>query len=1022
MITNRFSPEYPISCAQGRHGELLVVQGHGVRPAKWTGVGEAVDAGLLAPSQPPAITVDETDNYYIARVDVHKPGAVYYSPPRVTFSSAPAVDLVRGRAASASAYLSQSALSEIRVNDGGKYYPTPPSIALEDSHGKGAILRAIVARPDLEDTDSLSDPVTGLTQWTIVEQPPTGSTARFAALSQGYVDVPIIRNSAGTFLTAPVVQSGYIRTRNTTQSGCFPNPIDYGWTNKFGFEVSGYTGGSYAQVRLRFSDSQWLSSCSGFINYAMYAGAQRLVSAEPIVYGKNYSHSSTIRIIIRSIDGEDARIVLEGVTSGNPANTSAPAYSLRDIEIVNRGSGYLVAPQLKFKSNSGFGAYATCTVQDGRIDTVSLENGGGGYRTEPEIEILSGGAEAFAVARPHLRGTYQCYCRYVDRTPESRGGPLPSNLSPVREVDVGAAATGMTWNLLALAPRDAQAITAESGDTLAFDTYNDDFTSAATSTLITESGVAPVSGAVKIELWRTTSNQATTLYRVATTTDLTYFDDLTDEELRNPDRPGYAALPIVLPNGELNANRFTPPPPDKAVVVRFQDRYWYGVDTSGTQPNTLLFSEVDEPESVPDINEIVLQQNARDADALTALIPFGPTLLLMQSRHAYSLTFAKQPVIDAQVSPIAYRGALNQRAWDIYAGLCYVLDQYGVYAISPTGDVQNLSDPIDDLFRTSIDFSKKKWSFLLIDPTTKTLRAFVAFKDDGSTGFPTRVLCYSLDTKAWWIETYPQQLHGGTQVQMSNGDYRCVYGGTGGAYLLNEGRADAARGAIVSVAVTARGSGYRKPPVVQATGGTGAKFQAVLNGEGQVVSIWILSTGHGYTSGSLFISPPDDPTSPGERATATFIATPLDADTPTFPTYRYKGGCVEYPTDSEEPAAASTQARNIRILYKPQDSRCDVSLRTYYNNSPNPRRNLVARQRGVGFSFDPADSGARLDMAANETKYGSDSGVASAMLAGRTLDDVASADRHVAVELVGARKTNEPVIFYQLDVMGAGGK
>lgn len=1018
MITNRFSPEYPISCAQGRHGELIIVQGNGVRPALWRGVGNAVDAGMTPPATAPSISADATDNYYVARIDVQRPGACYLSPPAISFSSDPPVDLVRGRAATASAYLSQSALSEIRVYDGGKYYPTPPSIELEDSHGKGAVLTAILDMPTV--SDPANDPFTGISQWAIIEHPDATDSAtvpRFAATGLKAVDLPITGN--GTF-TATSTQ--YVRTRSAPNViTCGSNPA--GYTSTISYTVTGYTTGSGAVMRLQWDGHAWIGSCSGFYgSYSLYTGATSLRSAVRQQYGSGYSDASAVRVTINSVDGEQAQIVLEGYTAGNASNTTSRRFSVKEIRIDNRGSGYLVAPQLKITSDSGFGAYATCTVKDGKIDTVALESGGGGYKTAPTVEVLSGGAEAFAVARPHLRGTYQCYCRYIDNTPESRGGPLPSSLSPVTEVDVGEAATSLTWSIADLSESGSGRLLSESGDALAFDVFNADFTQVVTSTLATDAPPAVISSGARVELWRTTSGQATTLYRVATVSSDTFFDDLTDEELRYPDRPGYAAMPIVLPNGELNANRFTPPPADKAVVIRFQDRYWYGVDTGGTQPNTVLFSEVDEPASVPDINEIVLQQNARDADALTAMIPFGPTLLLMQSRHAYSLTFAKQPVLDAQVSPIAYRGALNQRAWDIYAGLCYVLDQYGVYSIGPTGEFQNLSDPVDDLFRTEIDFSKKKWSFLLIDPTTKTLRAFVAFKGDESAGFPTRVLCYSLDTKAWWQELYPQRLHCGTQVQMSNGDYRCVYGATGGAYLLNEGHADAARGAIVSVAVTARGSGYRKPPLVQATGGTGAKFQAVINGEGEVVSIWILSTGHNYTSGQLFISPPDDTTSPGARATANFTATPLSTDTPTFPTYLYKGGCVEYPNDSDNAAAGSTQARNIRLLYKPQESRCDVSLRTYYNNSPHPRRNLVARQRGVGFSFDPADSGARLDMAANETKYGADSGVASALLAGRTIDDVASSDRHVAIELVGARKTEEAVIFYQLDIMGTGGK
>jgi hypothetical protein len=45
-------------------------------------------------------------------------------------------------------------------------------------------------------------------------------------------------------------------------------------------------------------------------------------------------------------------------------------------------------------------------------------------------------------------------------------------------------------------------------------------------------------------------------------------------------------------------------------------------------------------------------------------------------------------------------------------------------------------------------------------------------------------------------------------------------------------------------------------------------------------------------------------------------------------------------------------------------------------------------------------------------------GVAKALLASRTIDDIQSGDRYVAVELLGAQVTAEPVVIYALDVYG----
>lgn len=1015
MITNRFSKNAPVSMAQGRHGELIVTQGGGVRPARWTGSGAAVDAGMDTPTgalsvnyskpqggggviyydramtpspgyTPPgpalpatagSLLVNLDPKYYVARVDVTKPGACYYSPPEAAYSTESPPAPPAGRVVKSASYLSQSALSEIRVLDGGKGYGAPPTVVLSDSHGKGAEIEAILDIPDTGPIDPTNNPQTGISQWDIAETPPTDSPARFAGLEGVNLDLPISGN--GTF-TAPT-NTQYLRVDGGSPiTGCNPAALTK-WTTSVTYKVAGYTSGTGAVLRIRWTGSQWISTFAGTTNCSFWAGATQPRDATVRRYGANYSDDATITVTIQAIDGDlSQKVVFQGYTAGNPSNTDAPRYPVRSLVLKNGGAGFLVAPLLKIVSNSGFGAYGTCKVANGKIVEVTLENSGGGYKAPPKVEIVSGGAEAFAVARPHLRGTYQCYYRFVDDTPENNGGPIPSNLSPVTEIDVGDAGSSITW-----------------------------------------SPPAPTGRAKKVELWRSTGNEATTLYRVATVTG-THVDTLTDEELRDPDRDGYAAMPIVLPNGELNANRFGVPPSDKAVVVRFQDRMWYGVDTSGKQPNTIYYSEVDESESVPDANEIILQQNARDSDSLRAMVPFGATLLLMQERHAFSLTFAKNPILDAQVTPIAFRGCINQRCWDIYDGVCYVADQYGVYMIQPTGQIESLSDAIADQFREKIDFAKSAWNFLLVDPKTKVLRFFAAYKDDSSLGYPSRVLCCSLDTKAWWFEKYPQRIAGGTQVRLSNGDFRCAYAAESGPVLLGEGEHDIGRGAITKVTLTNGGTGYRTPPKVTASGGCGAEFQASIN-NGKVTAIWIVSPGYGYASGPLVIAPPDDPDTPNPvRAVATYEATSKTADASLFTTYRYKSGAAEYITDAENPKAGGTMSRSIGLTYQPQSRQCLMSLRTYYNNSPFPRGNVAARNRGTGFAHSTVDNAARHDMVAQQTTSGLEAGVASAMFAGRSLDDVRSSDRHIAVELVGARTAPEPVTIYQLTVDGTAGK
>jgi hypothetical protein len=137
-----------------------------------------------------------------------------------------------------------------------------------------------------------------------------------------------------------------------------------------------------------------------------------------------------------------------------------------------------------------------------------------------------------------------------------------------------------------------------------------------------------------------------------------------------------------------------------------------------------------------------------------------------------------------------------------------------------------------------------------------------------------------------------------------------------------------------------------------------------------------------------------------------------------FPVYRYKTGNRAFPTDMNAKGGGSGQSRDVSLTYKPQSAKCDIAARLYYNNSAHARPNVANRNRGVGFTASTVDGASRLDMAAQTTRTGYDSGVAKAAFASRSMDDIQSSDRHVAVELIGASKNADPVIVYALDVYG----
>ena len=1027
IIRTGYNSKRPVFCAQGRYDDVIICQGGDVKPSRWVSTSEnpCTDAGIVAPADEPVIELDASPAYYVARTDVKKPGAIYYAPPAVTYSEGGAPPAV------AKSFLEQSAVSEIRQENGGKYYPTPPSAELSDTHCKAELQARLKVPASFTADPSKNDQVTGLTAGALISNgPPWPDESNIPTDSQytnynwwPFLDFPISGNGIKT-------SEGPVNCRYWTCPGAeaFPGrecagPMEY--------EISGYTQGTGAIMRVfggGFAFRGFNNSCAAEFTYSYLFD-----SASATQYGKDYNtegdltdedyvEPAPLLLIIppKFVRTPDTNVKLEPYTFGlsgggkNGANKyhwekaaviqlfsggdsrnpgAGSGYPIADIDIIDPGAGCLVAPEIKIISNSGFGAYATCTVKDGKIDEVTLENPGGGYTSPPEVKLMVGGAEAFPVARPHLRGLYQCYYRYTDDTPEEKGGPVPSNLSEVYELDAGEAAQSITW----------------------------EWTPSEQTNRVTH-----------VELWRSTSGQATTMYKVAripvSDGTTSYLDDLTDEELRDPDRKDsdgnelYAALPILLPNGELNAMRFVPPPADKKAVVKFQDRMWYGVE--GELPNAIYYSETDEPESVPEENEIIIQQNDRDSDSLKAMMPFGQTLFLAQERHLFSLSFSQIPLIDGQISASAYRGAINQRCWQIHEGFLYCADRYGVYRINEGGNVEELSESIMNQFESEIDWRSTEWNYMAIDFNTQTLRLFIVHKEDNPSEKPTRALCMDIDTGAWWTEKYPQQLTGGTQVTLADGSFTSVHGCTSGVAQIDKGATDIARGCVLTVTVTDRGYGYRTPPTATVEGGNGARLQAALDQDGQVASIWIFNPGYGYASGDVIISAPDDTTIPvrdRRPARATFTASPLTSDLSIWTTYHVRTGNIEYPTDETDKDGGSQQRRDIKLTYQPAKDRNEVSVRMYYNDSDYPRHNVSERDRGTGFVDSTVDPASRLDLGYMLDEYGVDSGVARAIRTGKTIEDIRSNDRHVAVEICGPRRTQDPVVFYTLDVFGGGG-
>ena len=863
--------------ARGRYGDIYGVNGVD-RGLRWDGVTAAVEQlGLTAPVTPPTVTPSYYEpKYFVRSVDVVDGGFCYQKVPAVTFSGG------GGLAAAAKAEVLNGRIHRIVMQSYGRDYTSAPTVS--------------VAAPD--------------------GSSPAGSGATFTVTISGFVlDIRLTNVGAG-YTSPPTV---------TVSSG----------------------GGSGALVRASIDE------------------AGTVVGVAIVNAGSGYTSTPTVTF---------------SASPGTTATgTAVVQYHVASVSVTAAGSGYSGIPRLTFQSSNGGGAYAECTVGTGgtagQITAVTVRQGGA-YLVAPTASIvtpaglLPRSASLSAVAQPCLTGKYWCALRYVDDTPEASNGPIASSITDLTEVELTGPAGSLAWSW---------------------------------------SNSGAEARASRVELWRTTSDQALVLYRVASlprdgsnNLPTTYTDVWSDAGLIDTDRtktatviespaytlscpshglannqaivfvtstdlvytagvtyyardvdndtfkiaataggaalefdpthgavftfttPWFGALPVVLPNGQPNAKRFTPPPTNKSAIVMFQDRAWYGVDTSGSEPNSLYFSEVDEPESVPDTNELVIQENVKGTDKISALMPFGAALVAFQQRRAYRLSYAAQPVIDASIVLLAHRGCLNQRCWDIHDGVAYVVDSIGMYMFDGQSAVA-LSDAVDTFWTDNlIHFPSSKWFFVRVDPQTRIVRFFYA----ASAGMPDRALCFHPMTKGWWVESYAQTFAAAECVISSSRQTVMVGGQTGAIYRLDSGTQD-------------------------------------INGSGAATGIACT-----YRTGNL----PFDP---------------KEAD------------------------------RGIRLLYKPTTNDCTLSLALHYNNSSSARQAAVRTDRGTGFTTEGGEA-AKLNLKLTRSPLGDATGHAICAYAGRVDDQSAGADRHLAINISATRTASNDLTLHGIAVSGVG--
>lgn len=687
----------------------------------------------------------------VVAVELTTGGAGYTAPPSVSFSGG------GGTGAAGIAEVAGGQVNSIVVVNAGTGYTSAPSVTISGSAAGKAYVYTDAFRPvslfqgrkgEVYGVDGMGRGFRlncGATAAVPIGLAPpsqgpaitasSASTGKYVASihlnreGAGYTETPVVTISGGTPTTAAkaradmrdgavrgiVVEdpgSGYLAAPAVSLSGGFHA------NESFGVKVSG----GVANVRVLSGGTDYTIDIASPLGVT-FSTAQGLTNAYAIPAIDEVGRIQGVQLLAAGTGATTTGVTAKVFGGGGKSAVLAVdmRYSVTNVTVNNGGSGHLAPPVLTFRpavaDPSGFGAEAVANVSGGAITSVTVR-AGGSYELPPSVLVNDTAAEAVAVLAPAIQGKYLCAVRFLD------ADGVPSSISHLTEVDVPDGTNTLLW-------------------TLSFSNMD-----------------ARVS---KVELWRTSANQEIVLYRVATLAKntSTYSDVMTEPTLVDPARGGFGLLPITLPSGQLNARRFGVPPGNYAYAAMFQDRAWFAGDTTGERPNSLMFSEVDEPESVPFENEIVLQENAGEHDTIVGLLPMGSELLIVQTGHIYSLRYVAQPIIDASLALVAYRGALSNACCAVMGGAAFLVDSYGLYAYDGQQE-RALSAAVDNYWRDRIiDFSKASQFHVSTDYDSKVLRFHYCKATDAA---PIRALCFCLATEVWWEEVYPTPVSASTSA------------------------------------------------------------------------------------------------------------------------------------------------------------------------------------------------------------------------------------------------------------------
>jgi hypothetical protein len=428
----------------------------------------------------------------------------------------------------------------------------------------------------------------------------------------------------------------------------------------------------------------------------------------------------------------------------------------------------------------------------------------------------------------------------------------------------------------------------------------------------------------------------------------------------------------------------------------------YKIRPLPTRRHRLFYSEAGLYDSWPSTQGIDIASSDDVDDDGTGLVSTHSFLYIIQRRHIYRLSFLEDPAVDGGIFLSARRGCVNNRSWVSVDGWLYCLDDRGIYRFDGSSKVEDLSQPIQDLFYFDrepedlrINWGGARFFHASHDRNDATIRWFVAFSGEY---LPRHALCYNYSVPQWWIEEYPFAVGDSTifkaisSIPLVAGRYRKVFTLQVGTLDLvdeDEGETRSDVSAFTRRSLTATPDVAFPPSAV-----VGAPV-GIVDGRGK--GQWRRIATVSGTTISL---------------TQPWIIDP-DTETSVFQIggmpWRWRSGWSQWPVTEHN------QARRISVGFQPTDTAAEMDLRVYEDYARAPTNWALKWPRipsdSTGIETEPDNPDAELDLEQEK-------GFSYLTLDGFNLYDEFRGDI-VSAELRGF-SARSPVVIYQLRIQGAG--